>query len=469
MSAGSKFVSGSRAGLHGLSSGAAGRVGLGWLAFVLISASSVVARAGEAASASPINDGGFAQALSKGPLYAALAAFASGLLVSFTPCVYPMVAVTVSVFGARNVKQRAEGLALSAAFVTGIVLMFVPLGVLAGITGGVFGSVLSSPWVIVGMSALFLLMAASMFGAFELDLPSALKNRLATSGGSGFWGALVLGMICGPITAPCTGPFLTGILAWITKTQSAGLGAALMAAFAIGLGVPFFLVGAFALQLPKSGRWVVHVKSLLGLVLVVVALYFLATAFPVLARPARTGTAFSSICLAVVALGLALGAVHQHFEGSSLGVKLRKAAGIICVAGGAFLGITGWMKPERTLAWEAAPQTGSGSLIDAALARARAESRPMIVDFTAAWCVACKEMEKTTFNDQRVRQEAGRFLALRVDATDIDEPRVKATMTERTVLGLPTLILFGSNGTEAQRFNRKVEADELLGALERVN
>jgi thiol:disulfide interchange protein DsbD len=224
------------------------------------------------ASAQTQSDGGFADALAQGPLYAAVAAFASGLLVSLTPCVYPMIAVTVSVFGARNVQRRSQGVLLSAAFVLGIVAMFVPLGVVAGLTGGVFGAILSNPWVIVGLSTLFVLMALSMFGAFELDLPSALKNRLATAGGSGVAGAFVLGLVCGPIAAPCTGPFLTGILAWIAKTQSAALGAGLMAAFALGLGVPFFVVGAFALQLPKSGRWMNYVKSLLGIVLLVVAL-----------------------------------------------------------------------------------------------------------------------------------------------------------------------------------------------------
>jgi thioredoxin:protein disulfide reductase len=421
------------------------------------------------AGAAP-SDGGFAQALSEGPLYATLAAFASGLLVSFTPCVYPMVAVTVSVFGARSVKSRFEGFLLSAAFVAGIVLMFVPLGVVAGLTGGVFGTLLSSPWVIVSLSVLFLVLAASMFGAFELDLPSGLKNRLASSGGSGFWGALVLGMICGPIAAPCTGPFLTGILAWITKTQSAAFGAGLMAAFALGLGVPFFLVGTFALQLPKSGRWMMHVKSLLGLVLVVVALYFLSTAFPALAAPARPGLAFRAVCAGVIALGLALGAVHKPFEGSSAGVRLSKAAGVILTAGGAFLLLMGAIKPERTLAWEAPLAEGPlGPLTAPARQRALAESRPLIVDFTAAWCVACKEMEKHTFNDERVQREAGRFVAVRVDVTDDEDPRVKATTTEHAVRGLPTVILFRSDGAEAQRFTQQVEAEEFLTGLERVN
>jgi thiol:disulfide interchange protein DsbD len=414
-------------------------------------------------------DGGFSAALSEGPLYAALAAFASGLLVSFTPCVYPMVAVTVSVFGARSVESRWQGLALSAAFVAGIVLVFVPLGVLAGITGGVFGSILSSRWVIVGLSALFLALAASMFGAFELDLPSGLKNRLATSGGSGLWGALVLGMICGPIAAPCTGPFLTGILAWITKTQSAGLGAGLMASFAVGLGVPFFLVGAFALQLPKSGRWMLHVKSVMGLVLVVVALYFLSSAFPVLGRHADPGVKFLLGCAAIGAVGLLLGAVHKSFEGAPLGTKLSKALGIVLTSGGAFLFLMGWMKPEGGLAWEpAVAAPGASTLTETAHKKALAEERPLLVDFTAAWCVACKEMEKYTFTDPGVQREAGRFVAVKVDATDVEDPLVKATMTQHLVRGLPMLILFKSDGAEAQRFTKLVEPAELIEALEQV-
>jgi thioredoxin:protein disulfide reductase len=415
-------------------------------------------------------DGGFAAALSQGPLYAVLAAFASGLLVSFTPCVYPMVAVTVSVFGARSVKSRWEGLALSAAFVAGIVIMFVPLGVVAGITGGVFGSVLSSSWVIIGLSVLFLALAASMFGAFDLDLPSGLKNRLATSGGSGFWGALVLGMICGPIAAPCTGPFLTGILAWITKTQSAGLGAGLMASFAIGLGVPFFLVGAFAVQLPKSGRWMLHVKSVMGLVLVVVALYFLANAFPILARYARPAPAFLLGCAGVSLLGLLFGAVHKSFEGASWGGKLAKGLGVVLTSGGAFLLLTGWLKPAGGLAWQVPGDTsGVPTLTARARQQAQEQARPLLVDFTATWCVACKRLEKETFSDQRVQLEAGRFLAIRVDATDNEGPLVEATLSEHVVRGLPTLILFGSDGAEARRFTDFVEAEELLAALERVN
>jgi thiol:disulfide interchange protein DsbD len=200
-----------------------------------------------AALAAPAAEDAFTRALSKGPIYAALAALAGGLAVSLTPCVYPMVAVTVSVFGARQAKHRWEGALLSSAFVAGIVAMLVPLGVAAGLSGSIFGSVLQNRWVLIGIAALFLAMAASMFGAFEMTLPGALNNKLAAIGGLGYKGAFLLGLACGLIATPCTGPVLTGILTWIANTRSAGLGAVVMTAFGLGLGIPFFLVGAFAL------------------------------------------------------------------------------------------------------------------------------------------------------------------------------------------------------------------------------
>jgi len=435
-------------------------------------AASLLAASAALADVGSASDGGFAAAIAQGPLYAAAAAFVSGFLVSLTPCVYPMIAVTVSVFGARSVEQRSKGVLLSLAFVLGIVAMFVPLGVLAGLTGGVFGSILSSPWVIVGLSTLFVLMALSMFGAFELDLPQGLKSRLARAGGSGLMGAFVLGLVCGPIAAPCTGPFLTGILAWIAKTQSAGLGAGLMAAFALGLGVPFFVVGAFALQLPKSGRWMLYVKSLLGLVLLVVALYFLATAFPALSRFATPAPAFLIGCALVALLGLALGAVHKSFEGTELRTKVSKGVGVALTTLGAFLLISGASKPARTLAWEPAPEARGPelkTLIAPAHEKARAEGRPLLVDFTAAWCVACKEIDKITFADERVQREAGRFVAIKVDATDTEDPLVVATMNELEVRGLPTVILFDSSGKEAERFTEFVKPDRFYESLLRVD
>jgi thioredoxin:protein disulfide reductase len=416
---------------------------------------------GAAAGAAPASDA-FTAALSQGPLYAALAALAGGLLVSLTPCVYPMVAITVSVFGARQTKSRWEGALLSAAFVLGIVAMFVPLGVAAGLTGDVFGSVLQNRWVIVSISVLFLAMAASMFGAFELALPSALTNRLAEVGGIGYKGAFALGLACGLIASPCTGPVLTGILAWIAKTQSASMGAGAMAAFALGLGAPFFLVGTFAVQLPKSGRWMVHVKSLLGIVLVIVALYFLSTAFPLLARFASPSYGFLGVMAAVVVAGIALGAVHRDFSDSGKPGRIAKGVGIALAGIGGFLLVVGATKPSRTLSWETAS-------LAQAREKALKEQRPLLVDFTAAWCGACKELDKLTFSEPRVATEAGRFVAVKVDATNADDPKVEAAMQDFKVLGLPTVVIQDSVGNEAVRCTDFVSADPFLEAIKRVN
>jgi thiol:disulfide interchange protein DsbD len=412
-----------------------------------------------AASAAPADQ--FAQALARGPLYAGLAAFASGLLVSLTPCVYPMVAITVSVFGARQASSRVEGALLSAAFVAGIIAMFVPLGVAAGLTGSLAGAVLQSPWVVSAISAVFLAMAAAMFGAFELDIPSSLKNRLAQVGGSGYLGAFALGLACGPIAAPCTGPFLTGILAWIARTQSAGLGAAAMAAFALGLGVPFFVVGAFAVQLPKSGKWMMHVKSTLGLILVVVALYFLNNAFGIFAHIARPSSTFLAATGTVAALGLAFGAIHKSFEGE-LADKVRKGVGVFMTSTGGALFIVGATMPARSLVWEHIPAK-------AAQEQALGARRPLIVDFGAAWCGACKELDKLTFSKETVQHEAGRFMAVKVDATNDEDPSVEAAMSSFDVKGLPTVLVFDSKGKEALRYTDFVDADQLLAALKKVD
>lgn len=404
----------------------------------------------------------FSQALAKGPLYAALTALVGGLAVSLTPCVYPMIAVTVSIFGAKQAKSRWEGMALSLAFVLGIAGMLVPLGVITGLSSGMFGAVLQSHWVIVGISVLFLVMALSMFGAFELALPSSLNNKLAEMGGIGYKGAFLLGWVCGLIATPCTGPVLAGILAWISLKQSAGLGALAMGAFSAGLGAPFFLVGAFAVQLPKSGRWMVHVKSALGIVLVMVALYLLNNSFG-FASPYISGSlAFIGAMAGLALLGLLTGAVHREFSEPGVGVKVAKGFGIAAVCVGGLASILGVIKPAEALAWERKD-------IEGALARAAADKRPLVLDFTAAWCGACKELDKKTFSEPRVGQELGRFVAVKVDATNNDDPKVEAMLARFKVLGLPTVVLFDSHGKEAARFNDFVSPDEFLKSAQTVD
>jgi thiol:disulfide interchange protein DsbD len=412
-----------------------------------------------AAWAAPSDD--FTRALDRGPLYAALAALVGGLAVSLTPCVYPMIAVTVSVFGAKQAKRRSEGVLLSLAFVLGIAAMFVPLGVVAGMTGGFLSALLQNRWVVAGVSGLFLIMAASMFGAFEMTLPSSINNKLATMGGIGYRGAFLLGVVCGLIASPCTGPVLTGILTWITSTKNPALGALAMSAFSVGLGAPFFVVGAFAVQLPKSGRWMVHMKSFLGIVLVVVALYFLNNSFGFVNGLVSDSAVFIAVVIGLALLGLLLGAVHREFSEPGVPVKLGKGLGIALTSAGTLLAILAIIKPAEALTWERHD-------VEGALSRAATEKRPLLVDFTAAWCGACKELDKKTFSERRVGQELGRFVAVKVDATNNDDPKVEALLARFKVIGLPTVVLFGSDGKEAARFNDFVPPDEFLKSIQRI-
>lgn len=404
----------------------------------------------------------FTRWVKKGPAFGGVAAFLGGLGVSLTPCVYPMIAITVSVFGAREAKSRSQAMLLSTSFVLGIVALFTPMLVGAALTGSLFGSLLANKWVIVALVIVFVAMAASMFGAFDLTLPESMMQRLATVGGIGYGGAFLLGMVSGVVAAPCTGPVLTGILLWIGQSRSVLLGTIVGAAFSIGLGIPFWLVGTFAISLPKGGKWMLGVKSFFGIVMLVVALYFLKNAFPALKNLARPDATFMLISIAILAGGVALGAVHLAWDDGGIGVKIRKALGIAMSVVGGALFWTSCDLPRGSLEWlHSEPEAST---------LATSEKRPMIVDFTAEWCGACKEIAKETFSDPRVQQKAllAKFVAVKVDATNDEDPQVDAVKGKYKVVGLPTVVIYDSMGKERKRFNEFVGPEPFLAALEGI-
>jgi thiol:disulfide interchange protein DsbD len=409
--------------------------------------------------------GAFADALARGPAFAVLAAFVGGLLVSLTPCVYPMIAITVSVFGANQAKSRREAAGLSSVFVLGIAVMFTALGVGAALSGAIFGRFLSNPYVVGGLAIVFLGMAASMFGAFEMALPSSLTNRLATVGGIGFGGAFVLGLVSALVAAPCTGPVLTGILVWIATSHRIFLGTGVMFSFALGLGVPFFLVGTFAVSLPKSGSWMLGVKWIFGVVLAVVALYFLRNVVGALQHVARPTRAFAGVSIALLVTAIVL--AWRYMAAESKGAKHPerstpyKLASIPLAIVGGFMLISWIQVPNAQLEWLTSEVDGAKL--------ASSEHRPLIVDFGAEWCGACKELTSHTFADEKVRSEAGRFVAVRVDATDEDDPQVSAVKDKYRVVGLPTVVVMDSRGQEKVRFNEFVPPDRFLEAIRAVN
>jgi thiol:disulfide interchange protein DsbD len=194
----------------------------------------------------------------------------------------------------------------------------------------------------------------------------------------------------------------------------------------------------------------------------VVAFYFLNTAFPALGAVVRPGPWLWAGAGAALVIGLVLGAVHREFAEPGVGVKLNKGLGIALVSGAAFAAIVAVGRPSATLAWH----TGG---LEAARAQALRESRPLLVDFTAAWCGACKELDKFTFSEKAVGSEMGRFVAVKVDATHDDDPAVQGAMARYRVRGLPTVLIFDSRGNESLRFTEFVPPERFLPAIQRVD
>ena len=229
--------------------------------------------------------------------------------------------------------------------------------------------------------------------------------------------------------------------------------------------MPFFLVGTFAVSLPKGGSWMLGVKWIFGVMLTVLALYFLRTAFPVIGAFVHRDTVFLSVSVGLLALGLVGAGVHVAAERKQssiahLSKPMKLTSAPLAIAGG-FVLLVWFITPKASLMWLDSEEIAAH--------QAQESHRPMIVDFGAEWCGACKELTTHTFADSQVREEAGRFVAVRVDATDDDNAQVAKMKDKYRVVGLPTVVVLDSSGQEKVRFNEFVPPDRFLSAIKAVN
>jgi thiol:disulfide interchange protein DsbD len=388
--------------------------------------------------------------------------FVGGFLTSLTPCVYPLIPITVSLFGGRGDDvPRRRAILLASLSGDGIAVMYAALGVGFALAGKAFGTFMANPWVMVPIALLFVVMAASMFGAFELALPSGLQQKLSSVGGKGFFGAFAMGLVGGIIAAPCTGPVLASILAFVATTKSIALGASLLVTYALGMGVLFFAIAAFAVSLPKSGAWMEAVKSIFGIVMLVAALYFLRNVVPSLRAIGQPGTVWLVGSIAVALFGVALGAVHLSFQ-AGVGRQTRKALGVAVVVAGLFGCIGGVLAPKHEAG---APVLTWVHGADAGLELARAQHKPALLDFYADWCLPCKELELQTFSKADVARALSEFTLVKVDCTHDDDPKVVAAKQRWHAATLPTLVVLDKEGRVAQTINHVVKPEELLRVL----
>ncbi|HVP66558.1 MAG TPA: cytochrome c biogenesis protein CcdA [Anaeromyxobacteraceae bacterium] len=407
-------------------------------------------------------DLGLARLLAQGSMFAYGAAFLGGALTSLTPCVYPLIPITVSIFGARQAASRRQAVVLSGLYVLGIAAMYSALGVGAALTGKAFGSVMQNPWVMGAVAVVFAAMAASMFGAFDLQLPAGLQARLSAVGGAGYVGAVAMGLVAGVIAAPCTGPVLAAALAFVATRGSVPFGVGVMFAYALGMGLPFFLLGAFSVSLPKSGPWMDAVKSVFGVALLAAAGVFAKDAVPAL-QPAFLASRAAALAAATAAgAGVLLGAFSGSFEGTRWR-SLAKGVGVALVVGG-IVYASGSAQARST--------TGAAGLDwihqDEALAlgRARAEGKPVIIDFWADWCTACRELDRTAWSDPRVQAAAKRFVTLKMDGSQ-ESDAFQRVFEKYAVVGMPTVVFIDSHGREMPaRVTGATSAEEMLKWLQ---
>jgi thiol:disulfide interchange protein DsbD len=399
---------------------------------------------------------------SRGFLLSLLFSFGLGVAASLTPCVYPMIPIVVGVFGARDeAATRRKAFALATAYVFGMGVIYTALGVTFALIGkaGDQGQILAKPWVVIPIVLIYVALAASMFGAFELNLPPALQQRLAQVGGKGYGGAFGMGMVGGFTAAPCTGPFLAGMLGWVAMEGSVVRGSLMLFTFALGMGVLFWIIAATSVSLPKSGRWMEWVKSAGGIALIVVGIYFLRPIVPGLARLTSTSFLFVAVSCALVVAGIALGAVHKSFHAPA-GEKLRKGFAVALTVVGA-VGVMNWMlTPDRTLPWRHDEA--------AAFAEAKSAGKGVLIDFSATYCKPCGKLETDTFSADGVYEKIlAEYVPLKFDVSkgsDLDDQHQEKYDAET----LPAVILLDADGHELGRVREFVPADDFLDLMDRA-
>ena len=362
--------------------------------------------------------------------------FLGGVLTSLTPCVYPLIPITVGVFGARSSESKLRSAGLSAVYVAGIAAMYSALGVFAALSGRAFGSVMSSPWVVGVIALMLFALAASMFGAFEVALPFTVQQRLNMIRGVGYPAAFAMGLVAGIIAAPCTGPVLAGVLAFVATKRNALLGFWMLFTYAIGMGLLFFILGTTSLRLPRSGAWMETVKSVLGVALVGAAV---AMVLPFLPHPGElplSARGLGSIAAALAFAAVLAGALSVSFHGERR-EKALKAVTLAALFGAVALQF-GWLGPARSDKPAKIPWLNDEKL---AVQQSRATGKPLLIDFGAEWCAACKELDVHTWTDPVVAQEVSqKFVPLKIDATNEDD-QIEALEKKYAVPGLPTVLM----------------------------
>ncbi len=383
--------------------------------------------------------------LDKGFFYAAIAFFLFGLGLNLTPCVYPVIPMTVTFFGAQAKEKKGSNFWIAFFYLIGIAIVFAVLGLVSSLAGKQWGFLFQNPWFVVIIVLILLAMSASMFGAFEIQLPSRLMTSLGQSR-KGILGALLMGLTVGVVIAPCAAGIIIGLVGLVAKLGLVVEGTILFFIMGLGLGLPYFILANLSgllTRLPKSGLWMVWIRKLFGILLIGVAFYFLV---PQVSRMVDQ----QSFYFGLTALfgGLYLGFLDTDHSYKVKFNRFRAVFGIVLIILGGF-----WINKAI-----ASTESNSGMVQATELIKwnhysennpiaYQTSAKPVIFDFYADWCAPCKKMNQTTFRDSTLVQKSLDFTMIKVDCTNPDRA-VSQLMKEYQVVGMPTLVFLDKSGAE---------------------
>src|SRR5467141_1902139 len=396
----------------------------------------------------------FAGVLESGQLWLVMAVFfAAGLLLTFTPCVLPMIPILSGIIVGEGQKlTRGRAVLVSLAYVLGMAVTYTAIGIAAAFSGNLLSAALQNVWVLGAFAAVFVGLALSMFGFYELQLPSSWQARLTEASnrlGGGNWGAVALmGALSAAIVSPCVAAPLAGALLYIGQTRDAVLGGTALFSMAIGMGAPLVLVGVSGgMLLPKAGLWMRVVEQFFGVLLLAVATWIISPVIPVAVQM------FLWAGL-LIGWGVSLRVLEPMRKEASGWERLAKVAGLLALLLGAAQGIgalSGARDPLRPLAGffaqspEAPLRFETVKTLADLDARLKTADKVAMLDFYADWCVSCKEMERFTFSDPQVQARLDRMVLLRADVT-ANTADDKALLRRYRLFGPPGIVFFDASG-----------------------
>ncbi len=379
----------------------------------------------------------------RGTFVAFLAIFLIGLALNLTPCVYPMLSVTVSLFGGQSATNVLNVFLKAVTYVLGIATMYTVLGVSAALSGTLFGSWLQSPWVLGGIGALLIGLALSSFGLYQIQMPYWLTSKLGGTTGTGMISLYLSGLVVGVFAAPCIGPPVIALLTLVSSKADPVFGFWVFFTLSLGLGFPYLILGTFSgmlKKIPRSGAWLVWVERIFGVILSAAGLFYVALAF------------VPNLSALVIPAALILGGIYLGFLEPSGKEKrglqrFKWAFGIVALA----FGIVSANALRQTgMTWD--------QFSEAKVAGAKSQSRPVVMDFYADWCIPCLELEHKTFTDADVINATKDFVRLKVDLTHFDSPESEALRKQFNISGVPTIVFIDRSGQE-------VESSRVVGYL----